>query len=157
MAGGLNKVLIIGHLGADPDLRHTQSNQVVTRMRIATTEVFQDRSGNQQQRTEWHNVVAWGKSAELAAKYLSKGRQVFIEGRLQTRKWQDRDGKDRYTTEIIAQKVLFLGGKGEAEISREEVPPPFEPIGESEILDPFSSDFEEPAGKDKLPDDDLPF
>jgi single-strand DNA-binding protein len=156
MANGLNKVMIIGNLGADPELRHTQNNQSVTRMRIATTESYQDRGGNQQQSTEWHSVVAWGKSAETAAKYLTKGRQVYIEGRLKTRKWQDKEGKDRYTTEVVAQRVLFLGGRGEAEVPREEAAAPFEGGGDGEILDPFASDFEE-QGKNKPSDDDLPF
>ncbi len=157
MASGLNKVMIIGNLGADPELRHTQNNQSVARLRIATTENYQDRNGNQQQTTEWHNVVAWGKSAELAARYLTKGRQVYVEGRLRTRKWQDREGKDRYTTEIIAQRLLFLGGRGEVETQREEGPAPFEAAGEPEVLDPFASDFEDSGTKGKTSDDDLPF
>jgi single-strand DNA-binding protein len=159
MSGGLNKVMIIGRLGADPELRHTQSNQPVTRMRIATSEVYTDRSGQQQQSTEWHSVVAWGKSAEVTSKYLSKGRQVYIEGRLRTRKWQDKEGKDRYTTEVVAQRVLFLGGRSDVgETPREEAPGQTVDGGEGEVLEPFASDFEsgEKGGK-TTPDDDLPF
>jgi len=158
MSSGLNKVMIIGRLGADPELRHTQSNQPVTSMRIATSEVYNDKSGTQQQSTEWHNVVAWGKSAEVAAKYLSKGRQVYIEGRLKTRKWQDKEGRDRYTTEIVAQRVLFLGSRGDVSDTPrgDEAEAPFDSKG-GEVLEPFASDFEEP-GKDKSSsDDDLPF
>lgn len=157
MSSGLNKVMIIGRLGADPELRHTQSNQSVTRMRIATTEVYNDRSGQQQQSTEWHSVVAWGKSAEVAAKYLSKGRQVYIEGRLRTRKWQDKEGRDRYTTEVVAQRVLFLGGRGDvSDAGRDDAAGTAEASG-GEVFDPFASDFET-GGQDKASsDDDLPF
>lgn len=158
MSSGLNKVILIGRLGADPELRHTQSNQPVTSMRIATSEVYNDRSGNQQQSTEWHNVVAWGKSAEVAAKYLSKGRQVYIEGRLKTRKWQDKEGRDRYTTEIVAQRVLFLGSRGDVpDTPRDDAAEaPFDSKG-GEVLEPFASDFEEPDKDKSSSDDDLPF
>lgn len=159
MSSGLNKVILIGYLGADPELRHTQSGQPVCRIRVATTEVYQDRAGTKQSHTEWHNVVVWGRTAEVTNRYLSKGRQVYIEGRLRTRKWQDRNGTDRYTTEVIAQRILFLGGRTEMpELPAAEGVP----ATEEEIMDPFASDFnsdkqskqvtkEEPEEEDDLP------
>jgi single-strand DNA-binding protein len=115
MAGGVNKVIIIGHLGKDPEVRYTPSGQAVANFTIATTENWNDKQGQKQERTEWHRIVAWGKSAELAGEYLSKGRQVYIEGKLQTRQWDDRDGNKKYTTEIIANNITFLGGRGDGQ------------------------------------------
>src|SRR5438309_11702546 len=109
MAGSVNKVILIGHLGAKPELKYLPSGQAVCEMRIATNEVFNDKQGQRQERTEWHRVVAWGKTGELASQYLKKGRQVYLEGRLQTRSWDDKDGNKRYTTEIVATQVVFLG------------------------------------------------
>lgn len=106
----VNKVIIIGNLGADPELRYTQTGQAVANLRIATNERWTDKDGQAQERTEWHRVVVWGRQAENCEKYLSKGRQVYIEGKLQTRDWDDRDGNKRYTTEIVAQNVQFLSG-----------------------------------------------
>ena len=106
----VNKVLLIGNLGQDPELRTTGGGQAVGSLRIATTEKFKDRDGNLQERTEWHTVVVWGRDAENVHKYCKKGRQLYIEGRLQTRKWQDKEGKDRYSTEVVADVVRFLGG-----------------------------------------------
>jgi len=102
--------MIIGNLGSDPELRYTQSGQPVANFNIATNERWTDKSGQQQERTEWHKIVVWGKQAENCEKYLSKGRQVYVEGRIQTRDWEDRDGNKRYTTEIVAQTVQFLSG-----------------------------------------------
>lgn len=107
----LNKVMLIGRLGADPEVRNTNSGSMVANLRIATTERRKDRDGNWNEQTEWHSVVCFGRTAELVERYLSKGRQVYIEGRLQTRKWQDREGKDRWTTEIVAFTVQFLGSR----------------------------------------------
>lgn len=113
MARGINKVILIGNLGKDPETRYMPSGSAVTNLRIATTENFKDReSGEQQERTEWHSVAMFGKLAEIAAEYLKKGSQVYIEGRLRTRKWQDKEGKDRYSTEIIADQMEMLGGRG---------------------------------------------
>jgi single-strand DNA-binding protein len=111
MAGGINKVLLIGNLGADPELRHTSAGQAVAELRVATGRKWQAKDGTQRDETEWHRVVVWGEQAEHCAKYLAKGRQVYVEGRLQTRKWQDKEGRDRYTTEVVAQVVQFLGGR----------------------------------------------
>lgn len=110
---GVNKAIIIGNLGADPELRYTQSGQAVANLRIATNERWTDKDGKPQEKTEWHKVVVWGRQAENCEKYLSKGRQVYVEGRLQTSEWEDKDGNKRWTTEIVAQSVQFLqGGSG---------------------------------------------
>jgi single-strand DNA-binding protein len=113
MARGVNKVILIGHLGADPETRAMPSGMTVANLRLATSENWKDKqSGEQQERTEWHNVALFGRLGEVAAEYLRKGSQVYIEGRLRTRKWQDKEGRDRYTTEIIASDMQMLGGRG---------------------------------------------
>jgi single-strand DNA-binding protein len=111
MAGGVNKVILIGNLGKDPEVRFTQGGQAVANFNIATSESWKDKNGQQQERTEWHRIVAWGKTAELCGEYLKKGRQVYIEGKLQTREWTDKEGQKRYTTEVVANNVTFLGGR----------------------------------------------
>jgi single-strand DNA-binding protein len=105
----INKVILVGNLGQDPETRHTNGGNSVTQLRLATTEKFKDREGAMQERTEWHTVIVWGKQGEACGKHLTKGRQVYVEGRLTTRKWQDKEGKDRYTTEVIGDNVRFLG------------------------------------------------
>ena len=123
----LNKVILLGRLGADPELRETGGGTKVCEFRIATNERWRDGQGQNQERTDWHRIVVWGRQAELAAQYLSKGRQVLLEGRIQTRDYQDKDGQKRYVTEIVANNVTFLddrgatGGRGGA-----DVPPPDE-------------------------------
>lgn len=113
MARGINKVILVGNLGADPDTRYMPSGKAVTNIRIATSESWKDKqTGDMQERTEWHSVVLYDKLGEIAAEYLKKGSQVYIEGSLRTRKWQDKEGKDRYTTEIIGQNMQMLGGRG---------------------------------------------
>lgn len=113
MARGINKVILIGNLGKDPETRYMPSGSAVTNLRIATTESFKDReTGEQQERTEWHSVAMFGKLAEISAEYLKKGSQVYIEGRLRTRKWQDKEQKDHYSTEIVADQMQMLGGRG---------------------------------------------
>jgi len=115
MARGINKVILIGHLGADPETRAMPSGMSVANLRLATTESWKDKtSGEQQERTEWHNVALFGRLGEIAAEYLRKGSQVYIEGRLRTRKWQDKEGRDRYTTEIVGNEMQMLGGRGAA-------------------------------------------
>jgi single-strand DNA-binding protein len=115
MARGINKVILIGHLGADPETRAMPSGMTVANLRLATTESWKDKqSGEQQERTEWHNVALFGRLGEIAAEYLRKGSQVYIEGRLRTRKWQDKEGRDRYTTEIVGNEMQMLGGRGGA-------------------------------------------
>jgi single-strand DNA-binding protein len=108
----LNKVMLIGNLGKDPELRFTPSGRAVGRFPVATSEQWTDANGQRQDRTEWHNVVVWGKQAETCGQYLSKGRQVFIEGSIRSRQYDDKEGQKRYITEVIAQRVQFLGGKG---------------------------------------------
>ncbi len=136
----VNKVFLIGNLGRDPELRYTQNQTPVCNLSVATNEVWNDKSGERQERTEWHRVVVWGKQGEVASKYLRKGSQVFVEGSLATRSWEDKDGQKRYMTEIRAQNVRFLDRKGEG---------------------PSTSAFDGGApfeGQDpKYPDDDIPF
>jgi len=110
----LNKVMLIGNLGKDPEVRYTTSGQAVASFSLATSEKFKNKSGEWEERTEWHRVTLWGKQAEISGEDLAKGRTVFIEGRLQTRKWTDRDGNEKYTTEIVGDRMQMLGGKGEA-------------------------------------------
>ncbi len=115
MARGINKVILVGHLGADPESRAMPSGRNVTNLRLATSESWKDKqSGEQKERTEWHGIVLYDRLGEVASEYLRKGSQVYIEGRLQTRKWQDKEGKDRYTTEIIANDMQMLGGRSGA-------------------------------------------
>lgn len=107
---GVNKVILIGRLGRDPEMRFTKSGDGVCNFSMATSETWTDKSGEKQEKTEWHNIVIWGKLAEIATEYLSKGKQVYIEGRLQTREWDDKDGNKRSTTEIVANNMTMLGG-----------------------------------------------
>lgn len=109
----VNKVILIGRLGSNPDVRYTPSGAAVANFNIATNEFWNDKNGQKQERTEWHRIVVWGKQAQLCGEYLTKGRQIYIDGRLQTRQWQDKDGQNRYTTEVIANTVQFLGSAGE--------------------------------------------
>jgi single-strand DNA-binding protein len=112
MARGVNKVILVGNLGADPETRSMPSGMTVTNIRIATSESWKDKaSGAQQERTEWHSIALFGRLGEIAAEYLRKGSQVFVEGKLRTRKWQDKQGNDRFTTEIIADNMQMLGGR----------------------------------------------
>ena len=151
MARGVNKVILVGNLGQDPEVKYMPSGQAVCNISIATTDSWNDKSsGEKQERTEWHRVVFFRRLAEIAGEYLRKGSQVYIEGRLQTRKWQDQSGADRYTTEIVANEMQMLGGRGGAGMmdsapsdrgsygSSESAPAPAAPMGE---------DF----------DDDIPF
>lgn len=107
---GVNKVIIVGRLGSDPELKTISTGNNVARLSVATSDQWTDKDGQKQERTEWHRIVVWGKLAELCGKYLSKGRQVYVEGRLQTRSWEDPQGVKKYTTEIVAQTVQFLSG-----------------------------------------------
>jgi single-strand DNA-binding protein len=132
----VNKVILIGNLGRDPEVRYTQSGTAVANFTLATNEVWTDKGGERQERTEWHRIVVWGKQAEIVREHLSKGKQVFVEGSLQTRQWDDREGHKRQTTEIKASRVVMLGrpepGEGRAvvtgarEVVGEEAPPPSE-------------------------------
>ena len=136
----VNKVILIGRLGADPEIRYTADGQPVANFRIATSERWTDKNGQRQERTEWHRIVAFGKLAEICSNYLSKGRQVYIEGRLQTRSYEDREGIKRFVTEIVAQNMQMLGRRDDiAPTPNEEIPPA------------------SPEGDDLPPEDDLPF
>ena len=159
MARGVNKVILVGNLGADPETRSMPSGMTVTNIRIATSESWKDKaSGAQQERTEWHNIAMFGRLGEIAAEYLRKGSQVFVEGKLRTRKWQDKQGNDRYTTEIIADNMQMLGGRagggsmgaaagGGSERAASGSAPPRDDYDQSPA----------PAGAKEDFDDDIPF
>ncbi len=154
MARGVNKVIIVGNLGNDPDTRYMPSGQAVTNLSVATNESWKDKqSGEQKERTEWHRVAMFGRLAEIAAEYLRKGSQVYIEGKLRTRKWQDQNGNDRWTTEIIADEMQMLGGRtgaGAPAMSSgvgDSGPPPGPPQGGGSSRSSSNDDF----------DDDIPF
>jgi len=116
MARGVNKAILIGSLGKDPEIKYTSGGKAIANISIATSESWRDKeSGEQQERTEWHRVVAFGRLAEIMGEYLRKGSQVYIEGKIQTQKWQDKDGNDRYTTEIVANEMQMLGGKNDSQ------------------------------------------
>jgi len=154
----VNKVILVGNLGRDPETRYTTGGDAVTNIRLATTDVWKDKNGEKQERTEWHNIVFYGRQAEIAGEYLKKGRQIYVEGRLQTRKWQDKDGQDRYTTEIIADRMQMLGsregGGGAATVAAEPAERETAPAGASGGRKSGAA----PAKKnvDEL-DDDIPF
>jgi single-strand DNA-binding protein len=147
---GVNKAILVGHLGADPEMRHTQSGTAVATFRVATTERYNDRSGERQERTEWHRVVTWAKLAEICNTYLKKGKQVYIEGRIQTRQWEDQSGATRYTTEIVANNMVMLGRAGDsADGSSQQYSQ--EPVGQE------SGPAGGSGGGGGSDDDDLPF
>src|SRR3954469_4498854 len=126
----VNKVILVGNLGANPEVRFTQGGQPVANLRIATTERWTDKQGQRQESTEWHRVVLFGKTAEIAQKYLTKGRQVFIEGRIQPRQWQDQQGQKRYSTEVVATNMQLLGGRAAGEGG----PPPRDDMGQRDDM-----------------------
>jgi single-strand DNA-binding protein len=142
MAGGLNKAILIGHLGRDPEMRYTQSGVAVANFNIATTETWTNKEGEKDSRTEWHRIVAFGKLGEICGEYLAKGRQVYIEGRIQTRDWEDRDGVKRYTTEIVASQMIMLGSRDSAVTTDSFGGPP---------------STESDSSLPETPDDDIPF
>jgi single-strand DNA-binding protein len=113
MSSGVNKVILVGNLGRDADLRTTPNGSAVSTLSLATSEQWNDKQGQRQEKTEWHRVVVWGKQAESLAPYLTKGTQIYVEGRLSTRKWEDKEGQERYTTEIKADRITLLGGRPE--------------------------------------------
>jgi single-strand DNA-binding protein len=153
MSRGVNKVILVGNLGADPETRSMPSGMTVTNIRIATSESWKDKtSGAQQEKTEWHNIALFGRLGEVAAEYLRKGSQVFIEGKLRTRKWQDKQGNDRYTTEIIADNMQMLGARGGAAAAAGERSGGGVPREELEHAPPAASG----AAKEDF-DDDIPF
>lgn len=146
----LNKAMIIGRLGADPEVRYTQSNTAVATLSVATTERYKDRNGEQQERTEWHRIVAWGRLAEICQEYLKKGSLAYFEGPIQTQSWEDKEGQKRYTTEIKALNMQMLDSRGDSNMGSQgsqQSPKSKEPIGSSVDL---NSNFDDM-------DDDLPF
>ena len=143
--GSVNKVILVGNLGRDAELRYTPGGAAVSTLNLATTEVWNDKQGQKQEKTEWHRIVLWGKQAESLQEYLVKGKQIYVEGRLQTRQWDDKEGNKRYTTEIKADRITLLGGGGG---------------GRSSGMDrggshPAASPDEPPM--DPITDDDIPF
>ena len=143
---GVNKVILVGHLGQDPDVRAMPSGSSVANLSLATNEQWRDKNtGEQQERTEWHRLALFGRLAEIAGQYLRKGAQVYVEGRLRTRKWQDRDGHDRYSTEIVVNEMQMLGGRSAASQAGPDRPVP-------------PAESREPASRADMPfDDDIPF
>ena len=153
--GSVNKVILVGNLGRDAELRYTPGGAPVATLNMATTEVWNDKaSGQKQEKTEWHRVILWGKSAESLSEYLTKGKQIYVEGRLQTRKWQDKDGHDKYTTEIRGDRIVLLGGGGGTGGGR-----PQQRGAGAGAASGGGGDHMEPMGEPivDLTDDDIPF
>ena len=151
----VNKVILIGNLGRDPEVRYMPDGGAITNVSIATTENWKDKNGEKQEKTEWHRVAFFGKLAEIAGEYLKKGSQVYVEGRLQTRKWQDKDGQDKYSTEIIADRMQMLGsrqgmGGGDREAVGERDPGAGRPAGKPAAAKPAGTKFDDF-------EDDIPF
>lgn len=143
--GSLNKVMLIGNLGRDAELRYTPGGDAVATINLATTDAWKGRDGEKKEKTEWHRVVLWGKSAEALAEYLKKGKQIYVEGQLQTRKWQDKEGADRYTTEVRAWRVQLLG-RADGSTSRRQPEPDAAP------KDEFDTPVERAAGDEPFDD-----
>jgi single-strand DNA-binding protein len=154
MARGINKVILVGNLGADPETRYTAGGAAITNIRVATSESWRDKqTGENQERTEWHRVVFFNRLAEIAGEYLRKGSQVYIEGKLQTRKWQDQSGQDRYSTEIVGNEMQMLGSREGGGVAR---PTQQQPDGFRENK-PAQPQQPAPAADDGFTDDDIPF
>ncbi len=149
---GVNKAILIGNLGKDPELRYLPSGQAVSTFSLATTEKWTDKAGQRQERTEWHNIVVYGKTAEIVNQYLKKGRSAYVEGRITTRSWDDRDGNKKYKTEIVANTVQFLGGPGGGGPAQDA------PASQDAVSEP-SPEFDQasPAAGPANASDDLPF
>ncbi|MEM1115987.1 MAG: single-stranded DNA-binding protein [Bacteroidota bacterium] len=160
MARGVNKVILIGNLGQDPELRYTGSGTAVCNMRLATTETYKDRDGNMVENTEWHNVVAWARLAEICGEYLKKGSQAYFEGQLQTRQWEDKEGNTRYTTEVKVREMTMLGGRGDGGGGGYDQSPRPQRQQAQRSAQPQRQAAPASAGGDDYsfePDDDLPF
>ena len=143
---GVNKVILVGNLGKDPEVRHLENGASVANFSIATSETYKDKNGNRQEQTEWHNVVLWRGLAEIAEKYLRKGSQIYVEGKLRTRSWQDKDGNTRYTTEVVWDQMTMLGGRSSSGNSTTDSAASNEPKKDKGSADISSDDA-----------DDLPF
>jgi len=152
MARGINKVIIVGNLGQDPETRYMPSGKAVTNLRVATSESWKDKqTGEQREQTEWHSVVMYDRLAEIAAEYLRKGSQVYLEGKLRTRKWQDKEGRDRYSTEVIANEMQMLGSRGGGGAGTESRSAPRAASGGDQ------AETSSAPGRDDAFDDDIPF
>ena len=149
--GSVNKVILVGNLGRDAELRYTPGGAAVATLNLATTEVWNDKGGQRQEKTEWHRIVLWGKQAESLQEYLTKGKQIYVEGKLQTRKWKDKDGNDKYTTEVRGDRVVLLSGGGGGGGARAEGG------GGRSVVADDSMGHAEPGGTVELTDDDIPF
>ena len=153
--GSVNKVILVGNLGRDAELRYTPGGAAVATLNMATTEVWNDKAGQKQEKTEWHRVVLWGKSAETLSEYLTKGKQIYVEGRLQTRQWDDKDGNKRYTTEIRGDRIVLLsgggGGMGGGRSQSRGAGAAAAQAGGGEHMEPMGEPITE------LTDDDIPF
>lgn len=147
---GVNKVILVGRLGADPEVRTLESGTKVSSIRLATSERYKDRNGQQQESTEWHNVVLWRGLADVTEKYLKKGDQVYIEGKIKTRKWTDKDGNDRYSTDIVADEMTMLGGAGGGNSSGGNSSGGGSSVAPNQVNEPQASSLDDI-------DDDLPF
>lgn len=159
MARGVNKVILVGNLGRDPEVRYSPNGQAVANVTIATSESWKDKNtGEKQERTEWHRIVFWGKLAEIAGEYLKKGSQIYVEGRMQTRKWTDKEGHEKYTTEVVANEMQMLGsrqgqGAPPSEFNQDEPATASAPAGASRAPSPAKAG----AGSGGDFDDDIPF
>ena len=159
MARGVNKVILVGNLGRDPEVRYSPNGQAVANVTIATSESWKDKNtGEKQERTEWHRIVFWGKLAEIAGEYLKKGSQIYVEGRMQTRKWTDKEGHEKYTTEVVANEMQMLGsrqgqGAPPSEFNQDEPATASAPAGASRASSPAKAG----AGSGGDFDDDIPF
>ncbi len=155
MSGSVNKVILIGRLGKDPEIKYTPSGAPVAKFSLATDEVFKDRAGEQQRRTEWHNIVAWNKLAEICGEYLTKGKQVYIEGSIRSRQWEDQSGNKRTSYEIVARQMTMLGSRADTERVPSE-PPERVPSEPPQRVSPEPSGAPQPAGGE-ITDEDIPF
>jgi single-strand DNA-binding protein len=154
MSGSVNKVILIGRLGKDPEVKYTPSGTPVAKFSLATDEAFKDRNGEQQRRTEWHNIVAWNKLAEICGEYLTKGKQVYIEGSIRSRQWEDQSGNKRTAYDIIAQRMQMLGSRADTERAAAGMPsrPAAEPVA-----DPESAGPDVGPQSAEVTDEDIPF
>ncbi|PYV12756.1 MAG: single-stranded DNA-binding protein [Acidobacteria bacterium] len=151
MGGSVNKVILIGRLGKDPEIKYTPSGAPVAKFSLATDEVFKDRTGEQQRRTEWHSIVAWNKLAEICGEYLTKGKQVYIEGSIRSRQWEDQTGNKRTSYEIVAREMKMLGSRADSERAAASSPSP------AERAAPERPAAAEPAPESEITDEDIPF
>jgi single-strand DNA-binding protein len=151
MSGSVNKVILIGRLGKDPEVKYTPSGAPVAKFSLATDEVFKDRTGEQQKRTEWHNIVAWNKLAEICGEYLTKGKQIYIEGSIRSRQWEDQAGNKRTAYDIVASRMQMLGSKADSErVAAPAAPPP----ERTQVEKPPTP---EPPAEPEITDEDIPF